>query len=266
MPDPKLIDWMCLCAAVLSLLFVAAWQVPPSISLTVEIEPDVAVRGETLTLTFVIANSSDAPLEEAVLGIRLPDGTALERAETVGEAWLEVGPVDGAAYRGTVTLGPGQSASLTLVVRVDERAGEALVLEDYALDAAQLETPVVGEARSIPVEAGASPPTATSTAAATVTVTATRTITVTPLPSLSPTPQPTETQTAEPTRTPTPTPTPTITLAPVEIPVEGTPTPTPNLSSEQVRVGTVTVLIFVGLAVVLLAFTVVWVVRTRRET
>jgi hypothetical protein len=253
---------MYLCAAALSLFWVAAWQVPPTVSLTVEVEPDVAVRGETLTLTFMIANSNDAPLEEAVLRVRLPDGTTLERAETVGTEWLQVGPVDGAAaYRGTLTLEPGQSAALTIVVRVDEAAGETLAVDDYTLDAAELDTLVVGEPLSIPVEAGASPPTATPTVA----VTATVTMTVTPLPSpsFSPTPQPTETETAAPTRTPTPTP--TITLAPVEMPVEGTPTPTPNLSSEQVRVGTVTVLVFVGLAVVLLVFTVAWAVRTRRE-
>jgi uncharacterized repeat protein (TIGR01451 family) len=263
----KLSRYKCLCVAALSLLLLGAWQPPSDVTLTAEFAPSVALRGETLILTLVATNAGDAPLEDAVLRAQLPAHTTLERAETVGEAWTETGPVEGtAAYRGVVTLGPGQSASLTLIVRVDQAAGETLTLDDYALDAAGLEAPVVGEPISISVEAEDVSLTATPTIEPTATATLTATASPTAAPTSSPTASPTVPPTAQPTQTATPTlaPTPTITLAPVEMPPTAMPTPTPRLSSEKVRVGTVTVLIFVGLSLALLVAIIVWVVRTRR--
>ena len=72
------------------------------------------------------------------------------------------------------------------------------------------------------------------------------------------TPTPTNTPTLTPTPTNTPTPTITVVIA------ELVPTATPNLTSEQEQIGTITVLIFVGLVVILIVFSVRWMIRGRR--
>jgi uncharacterized repeat protein (TIGR01451 family) len=243
--------------AVLSVGFIAAWQNPPPLSLTASAEPAVASGGETVTLTFSIANTGAESLEEVKVTVTVPEGTGFERAAADDQQW-DIDLLPGAVrYRATGPLPADESAEIVLLVIVREEPGQSIVLDRYEASAKGFEQVVVGAPLTIQIDVTASP-TVTETPVATQTPTGTTTIAPpTGTATQTPTPEPSPSATA----TPEPTPTPTITVVAAELP----PTPTPNLSTEQEVVGTVTVLIFVSLVVGVIAFAVVWMVRNGKS-
>jgi uncharacterized repeat protein (TIGR01451 family) len=252
-------------AIVLSGLTLLAWQDAPALSITVAVSPEVASSGETLTLTFSVANSGDRDLDNVVVRVPLPEGTAFERAPAPSETWTSGEPAaDGAiVYRAQGPLSPGERADLILLLRVQATSGTAIVLTGYTATAQQLASPVEGAPVTVWVDVTPTPAaetTATSTPQATTTPQSSPSPTVTAQP--SPTVSPSPTARPSPTASPTPSPTPTITVVAGELPP--TPAPTPNLSSEQERIGTVTVLAFLGLVLGVVVAAAIWVVRSWR--
>lgn len=267
---------------VLSTLLSVAWQDASPLSITAACSPEAPPSGEILTCTFTVSNSGTAGLEDVVVRVPVPEGTAFEQAAGPSESWTveEPGAAGEAVYRAQAPLAPQASEELVLRVRIEAASGTTIRLEGYTAAAEGLDTPVEGA--PLTVQTGVMP---TPSAAVTATVTPEPTSTLQPSPSPtdtaepSPTlqPSPSPTGTAEPSATPSPsstpqpspttTPTPTITVVAGEIPTMAPPTATPNLSSEQVRIGTVTVSIFAGLVTAVVIASVVWVVRSsgRRE-
>lgn len=255
--------WVLFSVIVLSVGFIAARQTLPPLSLTASVEPAVASTGETITLTFSIANTGGESLEEIEVTVTVPEGTAFERAAADNQQW-DIDLLPGAVrYRATGPLPADESAELVLVVVVRQEPGQSIVLDGYEASAKGFEQVAVGAPLTILVDEAASP-TATQTPVATQTLTGTMTVVPpTGTATSTPTPEPSPSATATPpaTRTPEPSPTPTITVVVAELP----PTPTPNLSTEQEVVGTITVLIFVGIVVAVTVFAVVWMVRSGKS-
>jgi len=228
--------------AILSLLTIAAWQGPEPLTLTVEIEPPGASTGETLSFRFVVSNTGDSPLEGVVVRVVVPEG--LDVVGTgVPDGWSVTPPsaqaIEEVVYRSEGDMAPGARAELVLKSVIWKEPGQTIRLDDYTATADGLSAPVQG---------------------ASVTLWVARAPTPTPSPTSPP-----PTQTAEPSPTPTATPTPTLTPTRRADIILPTLTPTPNLSSEQERIGTVTVSIFVGIVVILIALSVVWIVRVARR-
>jgi uncharacterized repeat protein (TIGR01451 family) len=248
-------------AIVLSALWSVAWQDASPLSITASCAPESPTSGEVLTCTFTVSNSGTAGLEEVVVRVPVPEGTAFEQAAAPSGNWAieEPDAAGEAVYRAQVTLVPQGSEELVLAVRVEAATGTAIRLAGYTAVAEGLGTPVEGA--PVGVWVGVTP-----TPSATATATSTPAPTATPQPSPSPTgtappsPTPSPSPTAQPS--PTTTPTPTITVVAGEIPTMPPPTATPNLSSEQVRIGTVTVSIFAGLVTMVVIASVVWIVRS----
>jgi uncharacterized repeat protein (TIGR01451 family) len=228
--------------------FIVAWQNPPPLSLTASVEPAVASSGETVTLTFTIANTGDQPLDDVEVAVTIPRGTAFERAAADNQQWDIELSANVVRYRATGPFPADESAALVLDVTVRQEPGQSIVLDEYEAMAKGFDEAVAGAPLTIGVDAPG-------------TVTVTPTVTATGTQTPAPSPSATATRTPVATATPEPTPTPTITVVVAELP----PTPTPNLSTEQEVVGTVTVLIFVGLVVVLIIFAIVWMVRNAQS-
>lgn len=249
-------------AFVLSGLALVAWQDAPALSITAAVSPEVASSGETLTFTFTVANSGDRDLDDVVVRVPLPEGTAIESASAPSETWTSgQSAVDNAVvYRAQGPFAPGERAELVLVVRVQAASGTAITLTGYTAAAQQLASPAAGAPVMVWVDVTPTPATEIT---GTVIPGSTTTPQPSPPPSATPQPSPTASPTTQPspTASPTPSPTPTITVVAGELP---TPAPTPNLSSEQERVGTVTVLVFVGLVLGVVVAAAVWVVRSWR--
>jgi len=248
------LKWIGVLATVAFLPFLAAWQETPPLSLTVVVEPAIASSGDILSLSFTVTNTGSDPLEDVVVSVRIPRGTEWIKSQ-VEEKWLFVkspGRTTGLVeFRAQSALAPKESAQLELVVLVRGSPGQSIVLDEYAVSAKGVSTPVQGERVRIWIDTTPTPtvrPSQTSTATPTATPTESKE-TPSPAPSVTP------------AATPTVVPTPTITVVIAELP----PTPTSNLSSEQERVGTVTVSIFLFIVVVIIVLSVAWVIRSRRE-
>ena len=238
MRDLRKIKWATLWVMVSSLFLTGGWQSTPPLSLAVVVDPPVASTGETLVFAFTVLNRGDAPLEDVVVSVRVPEGTERVRAGADPDEWTvertSVGPRGVIVYRARGPLAPGARTHLVLVVLVRKVSGQSIVLDDYTATAKGLAAPVAGAATTVWVDA-----------------------TPTPMP------KPTSTPTAAPS--PTAMPTPTITVVPGVLLPTVVPTPTPNLSSEQVLVGTVTVSVFVTIVVASIALSVAWMVRNGKR-
>ncbi|MBN1640133.1 MAG: hypothetical protein JXA09_02765 [Anaerolineae bacterium] len=240
-------------ATLLAACLVIAWQTPP-LSLQVNVAPEIAVPGQPLTWTFTVIVAGEAALEDLALQVTLPADVSFERAEADETEWSMDGPSaeQTLTFRALGPLAPGDRAELVLVARIATDAGPSIVLEDYAVTASGLASPIKGAPIRTPVQPTPAP-----------TVVPTPVEAPSPSPTVTASPTPTPTATHTPTRPP-PTPTATITLAAV-VEFPPSPTPTPNLSPDQVRIGTVTVLVFVGIVVVVIALAAIWAIRASRQ-
>jgi len=138
--------------------------------------------------------------------------------------------------------------------RVSHTASSALTPRAFNRLSTKIEDPEKALARWAQPTTPTPVPTATRTAKATTTpiFSPTTTLTVTLTPTVA-TPTPTSSPTAEPS--------PTNTVAIAELP----PTPTPNLTSAQEQLGTLTILIFVAMTLGIVVWSVVWLIRGRKN-
>ncbi len=225
---------------------VVAWQSSPPISLTVEATPPVARQGESIVITFIITNNGPRPMDDVQLTVNIPEHTEFTGANVGDESWATRLAGDKVIYRARKPLARGASTRLALWLQVRQQRGRAIHIADYEVQATGLTAPLIGTPLTIWVEVTPTPspsPTLTSTA----------------LPTRIPSPTATSTATPRSPATATLTPTPIGTSTP-------TPffTPTPNLSPEQERLGSLAVLVFVVLALVIVATSLAWLIRRRR--
>jgi len=243
----------------LSAAALIAWQPAPALLLTVSAEPAVPVRGDPLTLTFVVENRSAEPLERVVVVVHVPSDTSLQEARVPNEDWRATTLPEGEVwYTALAPLPPGEPARLVMALEVDVGAGDAISIVSYSAFASGLEEAVTGAPVTLRIDGA---PTSQPTVLTSTPSPQAEPATATPTSEATPTPSITPAATGTPVPPPSPTPSPTITVVMVQL----APTPTPNLNSEQQELGALTVSIFVGFTLLIAVLGAVWLIRSVRR-
>jgi hypothetical protein len=180
--------------------------------LRVEVSGGTVDAGGTITVTFRIANTGDAPLERPAIQTKLPreaSGWTVKSHEDDGGRWGKKGI---AWFFRTIEPGGEREPSVTISVPADADPAE-YSLRVHAQAGKELRT----EATAVITVSDGGEPTTTPTPTSTPT---------TPEPTSTPTPTPTPTSTPTPTAEPTQTSTPTTT--PTRTPTTESPTPVTN--------------------------------------